>query len=379
MKIDSPMLISLTTSDCPKFKETSFVLISMLFVVYFLLSVSPVSAQTPDTGRTEGQAGLPADTGLRLVTSPLPINLVTEPGKTITTELKVKNGGTSPETLKIDLMKFKAYEESGKPQLLERELSDDFLNWVTFSEENFTIAPDEWKTITATFIIPPTAAFSYYYALVFSRAEEIKPLDANQTALVGGTAVLVLLEARVPGAKREVTVTEFSTDKKFYEFLPTTFSIKLKNTGNVHIAPRGNIFIDQGNTHDIAILEVNSEKGNVLPASSRVFDAVWHDGFPRYTAKVQDGKAMLDEQSNPVLELTWDWNDASKLRFGKYTAKLLLIYDDGQRDIPIEGEVSFWVVPWRLIGVTLLNFVLIIGLILYVIRLRRRLKKIEQV
>ncbi|MFZ3031816.1 MAG: hypothetical protein WA082_02160, partial [Candidatus Moraniibacteriota bacterium] len=41
--------------------------------------------------------------------------------------------------------------------------------------------------------------------------------------------------------------------------------------------------------------------------------------------------------------------DASKLRFGKYTAKLLLIYDDGKRDIPIEGEVSFWVIPWRLV------------------------------
>lgn len=316
-------------------KWVSFTLFS-----FFVIS-SPASAQTPDTG-------------LRLVTSPLPISLVTEPGKTITTELKVKNGGTRPETLKIDLMKFKAYEESGKPQLLERELTDDFLNWVTFSEPVLTIAPDEWKTVTATFVVPPTASFSYYYAFVFSRAEEVEQTDANQTALVGGTAVLVLLEARVPGAVREVTVAQFSTDKRFYEFLPTTFSIKLKNIGNVHIAPRGNIFIDQGNTKDIAILEVNSEKGNVLPDSSRIFDTHWSDGFPLYTAKTQDGKAVLDEKSHPVYALKWNWNDASKLRFGKYTAKLLLIYDDGTHDIPIEGEVSFWVVPWRMMGAFLI-------------------------
>ncbi|MBI2439487.1 MAG: hypothetical protein HYV45_02715, partial [Candidatus Moranbacteria bacterium] len=60
--------------------------------------------------------------------------------------------------------------------------------------------------------------------------------------------------------------------------------------------------------------------------------------------------------------LKWDWNDASKLRFGKYQAKLLLIYDDGTRDIPIEGMVSFWVVPWRIIfgfiGILLLVFFL---------------------
>lgn len=308
---------------------------SLIFVLSFSFFIPSASAQT-------------SDAGLRLITSPLPINLVAEPGKTVTTELKVKNGGTGKETLKIDLMKFRAYEESGKPQLLEQESSDDFLSWVTFSEPVFTLAPDEWKTVTATFHVPATASFGYYYAFVFSRAGEIKQSAGQQTALVGGTAVLVLLEVRVPDAKREVAVTEFSLDKQFYEFLPATFSIKLKNTGNVHIAPRGNIFINQGNTRDIATLEVNSEKGNILPQSSRIFDASWKDGFPIYTKKVQDGKDVLDEKGKPVYELKWDWNDASKLRFGKYTAKLLLIYDDGSRDIPIEGEVSFWVIPWRL-------------------------------
>jgi hypothetical protein len=115
--------------------------------------------------------------------------------------------------------------------------------------------------VTATFDIPKEASFGYYYAFVFSRAEEEKPQEDRQTAIVGGTAVLVLLEARVPGAKRQVEVTEFSLDRAFYEFLPTTFTVRLKNTGNVHIAPRGNIFIDRGNTRDIAILEINREKG----------------------------------------------------------------------------------------------------------------------
>lgn len=318
-------------------------LFSILYLTSGIFFISPASAQT-FTSPTGGP-----DTGLRLVTSPLPINLVTEPGKTITTELKVKNGGTQPETLKIDLMKFKAYEESGKPELLEPEPGDDFLQWVSFSEPSFTLAPDEWKTITATFAVPDTATFGYYYAFVFSRVQDVKQLQSSQTAVVGGTAVLVLLEVRVPGAIRAVEVTEFSTDHRFYEFLPATFTIKLKNTGNVHIAPRGNIFIDQGDTHDIAILEVNGEKGNILPDSSRSFDAQWEDGFPLYTEKTQDNKTVLDTEGQPLSELTWDWNEADKLRFGKYTAKMLLIYDDGMRDVPIEGEVSFWVVPWRML------------------------------
>ena len=331
----------------------------VLFLLVVLFSPSVSLAQTTDTG-----------SGLRLITSPLPINLVTEPGKTITTELKVKNGGVQDETLKIELMKFKAYQENGKPQLLEREPADDFFDWVTFSEPTFTLAPDEWKTVVATFTVPDTASFGYYYAFIFSRAADAVAPESRETAIVGGTAVLVLLEARIPDAKREITVAKFSADKKFYEFLPATFSIRLENTGNVHIAPRGNIFIDHGRTKDIAILEVNSEKGNILPDSSRIFDARWEDGFPRYTAKIQDEKTVLDEQGNPMLELTWDWNDASKLRFGKYTAKLLLIYDDGAQDIPIEGELSFWVIPWRLLGGV------IIVVLFFLIGIRSTLQKI---
>lgn len=325
------------------------VLTAPLWLVFFLLPVFPVFAQT--------------DGSLSLITSPLPISLTTEPGTSVSTELKIKNGGLQEEKLEITLMKFRAYEDSGKPQLLEREEGDTFFDWVTFSEPTFTLAPNEWKTVTVTFTVPPEASFGYYYAFVFSRAEDVQPLEEKQTALVGGTAVLVLLEARIPDAKRQIEVTEFSLDRAFYEFLPTTFTIRLKNVGNVHVAPRGNIFIDRGKTKDIAILEINREKGNILPNSSREFDTLWSDGFPIYENKIVDGKVVLDTQGVPEKTLTWNWNNASKLRIGKYTATMLLIYDDGQRDIPIEGEVSFWVVPWRFIlGVFVICAFVFIGM-----------------
>ena len=312
---------------------------SMVVAAFCLL----FSLSLPALAQTTGEQA-----GLRLITSPLPISLSGEPGSTVSTDLKIKNGGTGTEKLQVSIMKFKAYEDSGKPKLMEREDGDDFFNWVHFSEDTFTLAPNEWRTITATLTIPQEASFGYYYAFVFSRAQETGEQIQKETAVLGGTAVLVLLEVRVPDAVRQVEVAEFSLDHKFYEFLPATFTVKLKNTGNVHIAPRGNIFIDRGSTKDLAILEINSEKGNILPQSNRDFTAVWSDGFPVYTDRIEEGKTVFDEAGKKVQTLKWDWNDASKLRFGKYTAKMLLIYDDGERDIPIEGEVSFWVVPWRL-------------------------------
>lgn len=301
------------------------------------LWIHPTLAQTPEAG-------------LRLITSPLPISLITPPGSTISTELKVKNAGLQPERIKIDILKFKAFESSGAPQILDPEPTDDFIRWVTFSEPNFTLDPEEWKTITATFTVPDTASFGYYYAFVFTRQAEETELKEKETQVVGGTATLVLLEARVPEAKREVRVTEFSTDRSVYEFLPVTFTVTLKNTGNVHIAPRGNLFLERGSDKAVARLELNPSKGNILPDSLRIFTTEWTDGFPVYTPLIEDGKVLKDEAGQQKFTLTWDWQNTAKLRYGKYTAKMLLVYDDGTRDIPIEGSVSFWVVPWRMVG-----------------------------
>ena len=290
-----------------------------------------------------------ADGALRLTTSPLPINLSVEPGHSVSTQLRIKNDGDQRENLRIDLMKFKADGESGAPMPLDRESGDDFLDWVRFSEDTFSIEPNQWKTINATFDVPETAAFGYYYAIVFSRSGEITSTGERQTTVTGGTAVLVLLEAKVPNAKREVTVTSFSADRKWYEFLPATFTVKLRNTGSVHIAPRGNLFIGRPGEKADTVMEVNLGKGNILPDSNRAFESRWADGFPVYRDKEMDGKKVQDAEGEAVQELVWNWKDVSRFRFGKYEAKLLLVYDDGTRDVPIEGTIEFWVIPWRLL------------------------------
>jgi hypothetical protein len=337
--------------------------VSLFSVFCSLFFVPSVQAQT--------------DGGLRLTTSPLPINLSVEPGSSVSTQLRIKNDGTEKETLKIELMKFKADGESGAPLPLDREPGDDFFDWVHFSEDTFDISSNQWKTINATFDVPETAAFGYYYAIVFSRATDVTA-EAGKSQIAGGTAILVLLEAKVPNAKREVTVTSFSADRKWYEFLPATFTVKLKNTGNVHIAPRGNLFIGRPGKKADTIVEVNLGKGNILPDSGRFFEASWTEGFPVYQNQEEDGKTVLDEQGKPVQELIWNWKDASKLRFGKYEAKLLLIYDDGQRDVPIEGVVEFWVMPWRLlIGGAFVSLFALVGIKSTVEKIWRRVFKTQ--
>ena len=156
----------------------------------------------------------------------------------------------------------------------------------------------------------------------------------------------------MPNAIRNIEVLQFSTPQQIYEFLPVTFSIKLKNRGNDHVVPTGDIFIDHpGDKKDTAIITVNDLKGNVLPDSNRIFEANWADGFPVYQEQTSSDKVVLtDSTGKPITKLTCDFSQLQKLRWGKYTANLLLVYDDGTKDVPIEGSLSFWVIPWRIIG-----------------------------
>jgi hypothetical protein len=192
---------------------------------------------------------------------------------------------------------------------------------------------------------------------VFSRADETPKTAPKQNALRGSAAVLILVDAQVPNAKREAKITGFTASKRVYEFLPASFTVKLHNSGNVHLVPTGNIFISRGKK-ELATLSINKAQGNVLPNSNRIFTADWSDGFPVYVADQKDGKAVLDAHDRPVQTLTWDYSKVSKLKFGHYTAHLVLAYDNGQRDVPLEAEVSFWVIPWRILAIGLVILVL---------------------
>ena len=284
---------------------------------------------------------------LNLTSSPLPIALKAKPGESISTELRIRNNSPQSEKLKIGLMKFSAAGDDGKPQLAEKEDGDDYFGWVKFSQTELTAESNEWKTVKMTITLPETAAFGYYYAVTFTRANQENADGSLQSAVHGGSATLVLLEADVSNAKRELSLESFTVGKRTYEFLPAKFSVKLHNNGNVHSAPTGNIFIKKGDDQ-VGTINVNSTLGNILPNSNRIYAAEWSEGFPTYKLKEENGKAIVKD-GEQVYQLEWDASNLRNLRFGKYTATLVMVYNDGTRDVPLEATLTFWVIPWRLI------------------------------
>ncbi len=289
------------------------------------LTVTPTP--TPIIPKEEPQ------TGINLTVSPIYLSLNTKPGETVSSQIKVKNNNNFEEYLEINLNKYVPSGE-GRPVLAELTEGEEFKDWISFSDQQFILGPNQTKTIKFTIDTPETAALGYYYALVVSRIKE-KGAEGGSTVVSGAPAVSLLLEVESPNAIREVQMLDFKTSRFIYEYLPVEFEVLTKNTGNIHVVPFGDIFIDWGKKEDIANLNLNPSRGNILPETERVFKPMWKDGF-----------IVRNQKEN---KLDWDLR-LNKFRIGKYTAHLLMVYNNGERDIPVESRASFWVIPYKIIG-----------------------------
>lgn len=296
---------------------------------------------------------------LRLQGPGVPISLVATPGSVASTDVSIRNIGNQAETLKVGLQKF-GQDANGNPTLADRGADDAYFDWATLAPNQLTLAPNEQQTVRMTINVPKEAAFGYYYAVTFQRAAD--PKNPTGQSLKGALATLVLLNVDVPGAKRELTVTDFSPSQGIFEFLPASFNVKIKNTGNVPAIPHGDVTIDQGN-NELARLALNPAGGYVLPGVTRTYTVTWNDGFPHTINKTQDGKAVIDTNGQTETQFDVNWNDVNKFRIGQYTANLIMVYDNGKRDVAVQQAATFMVLPWKI----LLAVLVVVGLLIWAI------------
>lgn len=296
-----------------------------------------------------------------LQVTPSPLVATVKPGETSKLELKIRNAGTAPEELKIEPRSFKFNSSDGQVTLNDTT-PPEIASWISFSSPTFTVQPGQWFTETVNVSLPKDSGFSYSFALVISRKNAPKPAEGTRL-LKGSLAIFSLINVDRPGATSKLEVVSFKTDKHVYEYLPANLTVTFRNSGNTIVQPYGNIFIQRtkNSKTPITTLPVNETKSYILPGTERSTSASWTSGFAVYRTTEND-----DGTKKGSLQLNWD--NLSDFRFGRYTAKMVAVYSDGTHDIPIEGEVSFWVIPWR----SILVLIAVVAALWFVARWRAK-------
>src|SRR5688572_3106534 len=124
-------------------RRTGYFAALLVFVLSALVFV-PATAQTP--GNPDG--------ALNLIISPPSIGLDAQPGQAVSTDIKIQNQSLAPEKIKASILKFGANGDDGTPTIEDPKPDDESVSWVKFSQDRFSIEPNEWKTIKVT-ISPP--------------------------------------------------------------------------------------------------------------------------------------------------------------------------------------------------------------------------------
>jgi hypothetical protein len=335
--------------------------------IFLVLQVGPTAYATP---------GGSSD----LTTSPISSDLSIKPGDSKTTTLQVRNNGPQPVAIAIQLKQFKSNGTQGQATIIDPPAGDDSLSWVHFSQQTFTALPGVFTPIDMTIVVPKTASLGYYYAVLF------KPVlsgaaQTNTNTVTLSNAILVLVDTSTPNEIRRLDIVHFTASRTVYEYLPASFELTVHNGGNIYLPPRGVINISRTNdfTKPLVSLDINRGGGRVLPNSSRTFGMTWNDGFPRYEPKQVGGQPLLDKSNRPIQSLQVHFADSNKFRFGKYHAQVALVYNNGLRDIPVYAEVSFWVIPWKIIVIALVALALQVLIIVMALRYRRLYRKSKRI
>ncbi len=294
------------------------------------------------------------DNGFNIQVSPSPLVITLTPGKRQTATITVRNLSTHPETLVPQLSGFSIGANSEKIDL-KSEVPYGLDRWVSFKQSTLTIAPGGSQPLDVIYNTPTDVGFSYALAITLNQTGQKSVTQG--AALKGSVTVFNLINIDRNDAKRQLSIEKFASNRSRYEYLPASFAITLKNAGNIIDQPQGNIFIQRSfdDAKPLATIPVNPASRYILPDTTRTLTAEWNDGFPHYVSK--DGQSKL----------SWQWNKLGSLRIGKYIAKIVIIYNDGQRDVPVTQSTSFWVIPWKLIlGTLVIGGLVVTGLIAWI-------------
>lgn len=306
------------------------------------VSATPLNPSNPASLSADLAPIASASSPMNLTLSPVSFFLETNPGEPTTATLKIRNNSLETEQLQIQFGSFVADQTGNQPQLITPEPSNPAQEWISASPSQFLVPPGEWQEVTIEFAPPATAALSYNYSILVQRL--LNPLRPGEAAIKGSPAVLAVGFVRSPLSQRHLELTELRVVEPVAEYLPQRFQLQLRNTGNVPIIPSGNLFIDGQGRSDLAVLSINPQSLVVLPGASRTIEVSWQDGFP-----VKSGSQDPAQLGSHLLGGFWDISRAQSFRLGKYTTHAIVVYDNGERDIPLEAFVSFWVVPWKVL------------------------------
>jgi hypothetical protein len=285
--------------------------------------------------------------GQALEIGPPVITLSGNPGETVETTISLRDISSTDLYVSAQVNDFEANGEDGTPKVI---LDEDVTTPYSFKEWLRPIAPlvlepREIRSLKVYIDIPDSASPGGYYGIV--RFTGVPPeLEGTGVSLNASLGSLIFLKVNGE-ANEELALEEFSASSGgitswILEGTPITFTQRIKNTGNTFEQPVGLITVKDMFGKTIATIPVNEEQRLIIGNSTRKFE------------QTLDSSILGD-----------------KILFGKYTAEFTMSY--GTSSTELTDTMSFWVIPYKLIGMGIILLIVLFFALRFLIRRYNRL------
>lgn len=245
-----------------------------------------------------------------LAITPFLIEAELEGGEVSEQKILLTNTTGKKVSYDISINDFIPDEESGQAKFLptgqDAQAQYSLSSWISITgQPNFSLNPGESSEIKFQ-ITPPKDAEpgTHYGGMLFSvRTSETTVAGSAVVEKVGAIILAKIGRAKEQGNISNMYVDDSATGGK-------NLILQFHNFGNVHLKPKGEIFIHNIFGGQSGNLYVNRDAEIILPETQKEFVSNWKPGV---------------------------------FTFGRYTATAVLYY--GNPKIEVRNTISFWILP----------------------------------
>ncbi len=269
-----------------------------------------------------------AQSDLSIGVAPTSKILKMSPGETYTDEIVFWNLTQKADTYKVFISGFEQIEnQPGTAIILTPE--DDVLStysaskWVTVQKDTLVLEPNKNTKLGYTITVPDDATKGEFNVEIFliSQSDAQQMTTATFSNLAAGTPFLIQIGEDFA---ENAELLGFITDKKIYEKINVDFFTRIKNLGDTHITPTGEIVVENIFKQEVARIPFNKNSQSLLRDTTGNFEDYW------------DQLSYLSP------------NNAIAL--GPLKARLILTYRNFQPGFAVlDAQTSFWIIPWKIL------------------------------
>ena len=293
-------------------------------------------------------ASLSVDDKEDFVVEPGKMEVYLDPGQSVTKYISITSRIKSKTAFSVTAEDFIGSQSQSNPVVLLGNGTSPYSlkDWLAPAVGSLSLNFGDRVTLPVVITAPKNASpGGYYAAVIISNEPQVdqNAADASTpptTRLVSRIGMLFFVRVNGPvNSSGSVSDFKINNPQFIYQKPPLDFQILFNNNGTIYLAPYGQIHITNFIGTDIADLPVDAYFS--MPDSLRYRDVIWDD---------------------------------SAVRIGRYTATLEL--NRGYGNLVDTKVITFWIIPWAILGYTLLGLVIIIGILYFLLsRFEFRRKK----